>query len=100
MFLTAVIETIVLWCLKYRGWKVLSYFFVLNLVSNFLLNCTYFHIFGIAPKYVLIPALEISVVIFEAGLLGLMTGYSKRVWGSVFLTNLISSSIGVLLYGF
>ena len=64
MFLTAVIETFVLWCLRYRGWKVLSYFFVLNLVSNFLINFTYFNTWMLMPKYVLIPVLEFSVVIF------------------------------------
>ena len=100
MLLTAVIETFVLWCFKYRGWKVLSYFCVLNLVSNFLINLTYYHTWMLMPKYVLIPILEFSVVIFEASLLGLMTGYNKKLWLSVFLTNLISYTTGVLIYGF
>ena len=38
MGLTAVIETFLLWCFKYRTWKVLTYFFILNLISNFLVN--------------------------------------------------------------
>ena len=100
MLITAIIETIVLWCCKYRGWKVLSYFFILNLVSNFLVNFTYRRVYGLWPKIILVPALELGVYIFEVALLGLMTGYNKKLFLSVLLSNIITYSLGVLLYGF
>jgi len=100
MFLTAVIETIVLWCCRYRGWKVLSYFFVLNLVSNFLVNFAYRHTYYMLPKTMLVPLLEFSVYLFEVGFLGILLGYNKKLFSCVLLSNLISYSLGVLLYGF
>lgn len=99
MFLTAVIETFFLWCFGYRGWKVLTCFFVLNLISNLVVNLVYESIWRIAPYYVLVPTLESGVVLFEAGLLGLMTGYNKKLWLSVLATNLLSFLTGVLLFG-
>ena len=100
MLITAVTETILLWCLKYRGWKVLTYFFILNLVSNFLVNFVYQHTYYMLPKVALIPMLEFGVYAFEVALLGLMTGYNKKLFICVFLTNLFSYSLGVLMYGF
>lgn len=113
MTLTAVIETSVLWCFKYRGWKVLTYFFILNLISNFLVNLgaevlpellmeddAYYYRGRLEQLYYCcIPFLELFAVVFEAGLLGLMTGYNKKLWISVFLTNLASFLLGVLLFG-
>ena len=113
MFLTAVVETILLWCFKYRGWKVLTYFFILNLISNFLVNLgaevlpelfieddVYFYSGRLGQLYYYcIPFLELFAIVFEAGLLGLMTGYNKKLWISVFLTNLTSFLTGVLLFG-
>jgi len=95
MWLTAVIETFLLWCFKYRTWKVLIYFFILNLISNFLVNALYSYYGDIW----LVPVLELGAVVFEAALLGLMTGYNKKLWLSVFATNLISFLTGVLLFG-
>lgn len=119
MFLTAVIETFLLWCFKYRTWKVLTYFFILNLISNFLVNlgaaelpfhicftffnndCFMYSGGGMLNTvyYYCIPFLELFAVVFEIGLLGLMTGYNKKLWLSVFATNLISFLTGVLLFG-
>ena len=119
MILTAVIETSVLWCFKYRGWKILTYFFILNLISNFIVNlgatelplhicftffdnaCFMYSGGGMFDTiyYYCILFLELFAVVFEAGLLGLMTGYNKKLWLSVFLTNLISFLLGVLLFG-
>ena len=99
MGLTAVIETFLLWCFKYRGWKVLSYFFILNLISNFLANFVYQNLWGMVQKDILILSLELAVVLFEAILLGIMTGYNKKLWFSVFLTNLCSFLFGVFLFG-
>lgn len=95
MGLTAIVETFLLWCFKYRGWKVLTYFFILNLISNFLINAIY----GYYGDIYWVPVLELGVVLFEAALLGLMTGYNKKLWLSVFATNLISFLLGVLLFG-
>ena len=100
MLITAVTETIVLWLCKYHGWKVLSYFFVLNLISNFLVNHIYHHTYYMLPKLALVPLLELSVYVFEVVLLGLMTGYNKKLFLSVLLSNIITYSLGVLLYGF
>ena len=114
MFLTAIVETFLLWCFKYRGWKVLTYFFILNLISNLGINiisdiiCRFIVDFFEIPGYGLayrevfnycVPFFELSVVLFEASLLGLMTGYNKKLWLSVFATNLISFLLGVLLFG-
>ena len=99
MFITAVVETIVLWCCKYRYWKELGYFFLLNLISNFLVNFTYQHIWNMMPKGVLIFLLELGVYVFEVTLFGLITGYRKKMFFCVLLTNLISYSLGVLIYG-
>ena len=100
MLITAVVETIVLWCCKYRGWKVLTYFFVLNLVSNFLVNFIYRQTYGMWPKIALVPTLEFGVYVFEVVLLGLMTGYNKKLFLSVLLSNVITYTLGVLIYGF
>ena len=99
MPLTAIVETFLLWCFRYRGWKVLSYFFVLNLISNLLINLAYRNLWGIVPKDVLILSLELIVILFEVTLLGLMTGYNKKLCFSVFFTNLCSFLLGVLLLG-
>ena len=113
MVLTAVIETFLLWCFKYHGWKILSYFFILNLISNFLVNYgaevlpeffieddVYFYRGRIEQLYYYcIPFLELFVVVFEASFLGLMTGYNRKLWISVFLTNLISFLTGIFLFG-
>ena len=99
MFLTAIVETFLFWCFRYRDWKVLSYFFILNLISNLLVNLAYQNLWGIIPKNSLILSLEVAVVLFEACLLGVMTGHNKKLWLSVFLTNLCSFLLGVLLLG-
>lgn len=100
MLITAVTETIVLWVCKYRNWKVLAYFFVLNLISNFLINFTYRYTYYMFPKIILVPLLELGVYVFEVSLLGLMTGYNKKLFWCVLLSNIITYSIGVILYGF
>ena len=100
MLITAITETIVLWCCRYRGWKVLSYFFVLNLISNFLVNFTYRQVYGLWPKIILVPSLELGVYVFEVALLGLMTGYNKKLFWSVLLSNVVTYTLGVILYGF
>ncbi len=99
MFSTATVETILLYALKYRGWKILEYFFLLNLLSNLIVNIVYSNTWNMLPHYILVPLLEISVVLFEAFLLGLKVGYDKKLWGAVFLTNLGSFLLGVLLFG-
>jgi len=100
MLITAITEAIVLWCCRYRGWKVLSYFFVLNLISNFLVNFTYRQVYGLWPKIILVPVLELGVYIFEAVFLGLMTRYNKKLFLSVLLSNVMTYTLGVILYGF
>ena len=100
MLITAVVETIVLWCCGYRSWKLLIYFFVLNLASNFLVNFTYQHVYHMLPKIVLVPLLEFAVYVFEVGFLGLMTGYNRKLLLCVLLSNVVSYGLGVALYGF
>ena len=95
MLLTAIIETFVLWCLKYRTWKVLICFFMLNLISNFLVNAIY----GYSGDVRMMPSLELGAVIFEASLLGLVANYSVKLWLSVICTNLVSFLVGILLFG-
>ena len=100
MLITAVVETIVLWCCKYRSIKTLCYFFLLNCISNLTLNLTYQHIWMMAPKIILVPLLEFLVYVFETGFLGLATGYNKKLFLCVLLSNIITYSLGVILYGF
>ena len=100
MFLTAIIETFLLWCFKFRGWKVLTYFFILNLISNLIVNLALaqIHTLHVVPETVSVSVLEFGVVVLEAGLLGLMTGYHKKVWLTVFGTNLASFLIGLFFF--
>ena len=99
MFLTASIETFILWCLRYHKFRVLVWFFVLNLISNFIVNVVYQNLYYVVPHIVLVPGLELSVVIFEILGLGLLTRYTKKICVSVFFTNLISFLTGVILFG-
>ena len=99
MLLTAIIETFVLWCLRYRKFWVLVYFFVLNLISNFIVNFIYQNIWYVVPKIVIVPVLELSVFIFEIFFMGIYVGYNKKMFASVFLTNFISFMTGVILFG-
>ena len=99
MFATSIIETFVLWVLKYRRFWVLAYFFVLNLVSNFIINVIYQNFYYIAPKIVLVSGLEFCVFVFESMLMGIVVGYNGKMFLSVFLTNLISFLVGVFLFG-
>lgn len=99
MFLTALVETCFLWCFKYRRKKLLFFYFVLNLISNFVANISYQKLWGIIPQGWLIFILETGVLFFEIVLFGLADGYNKKLYYSVFLTNLISFLFGVLLFG-
>ena len=107
MVLTAAIETFVLWRFKeYRKWGILAYFAILNLISNVLVN--YLHATSffsgndnlLAPSHADIFLLELGAVLFEFIWLGLKTGYSKKLLFVVFICNLISFLIGVILFGF
>lgn len=99
MFLTALVETCLLWCFKYRSKKLLFFYFVLNLISNFVANISYQKLWGIIPQGWLIFILETGVLFFEIVLFGLTIGYNKKLYYSVFLTNLISFLLGILLFG-
>lgn len=99
MLLTAVIETTCLRLFGYKKFSVLAYFFIINLVSNYLVNILFQKFYYDLPKIALVPMLEISVVIFEILCLGLMTRYTKKMSVSVFFTNLISFLTGVILFG-
>lgn len=99
MFLTAIIETFVLWCFRYRKFWVLVWFFVLNLVSNFIVNLVYQNLYYVVPHIVLVPVLELSVVVFEFFGMGLVTQYTKKMCMIVFFTNLVSFLTGIILFG-
>ena len=100
MFLTAITESIILWLCRYRSWMILVYFLGLNLISNFLANSVYQYMYYTAPKIALILLIELGVYVFEVGLLGLATGYNKKLFYCVLLSNIITYSLGVVLYGF
>ena len=100
MFLTAIIEVFLLWFCRYHSWKILAYFFGLNLISNLLANLLYQNLYYTLPKIILIISLELTVYLFEVGLLGLMTGYNRKLFLCVLLTNLMTYVLGVLIYGF
>lgn len=99
MVLTAGVETLVMRCLRYRGFWLLTWFFVLNLASNFALNWAYAKYWYLAPKIVMIGGLELAAFVLESLLFGIFAGYGKKMFGSVFLANLISFGLGVLLFG-
>ena len=92
MFLAGTIETFILWCFKYRGWKNLSYIFVVNLVSNFIVNMCYTYLDMRSPYWVLM--LEMGAVLFEFLLLGITLKYSKKLLGSIVVANFASFFLG------
>ena len=100
MLITAISETIFLWFCRYRSWRILGYFFILNLISNFTANVVYRNAYYVLPKIVLVLLIEFGVYVFEIGLLGLATGYNKKLFLCVLLSNIITYSLGVILYGF
>lgn len=100
MLITATVETIFLWLCRYRGWSILGYFFALNLVSNFIANGIYRNVYYMLPKIALVLLIEFGVYVFEVGLLGLAIGYNKKLFLCVLLSNMITYSLGVILYGF
>ena len=61
-------------------------------MANIIYNCG-------ANGWFVLP-LELGIVLFEFGLLGLTAQYGKRLLYSVFLTNLISFLTGIFLFGF
>ncbi len=99
MFLTATVETFLLGCFGFRQKKVLTAFFILNLISNFMVNLIYQYTWNMAPKYILIPLLEIGVVVFEISGLSVITGLRTKLCVSVLLTNLSSYLLGLFLFG-
>jgi len=98
MFLTACIETLLMRLFGYRKFLVLVYFFVINLISNFLVNITYQNVYLSISTWLYVLLLELMVVLFEIGLLGIMTGYTGKMVKCVFFTNLISFFVGFLLF--
>lgn len=113
MFFTATVETFLLWCFNYRRWKVLSYFFAINLISNLCVNTVYHSIFFFNLKnylsnyaehfdlanWISIFFLELLVILFEIILLRLAVKYDKKLLFAVSCTNLISFLLGTLLFG-
>ena len=97
MFSTAIIETVLLFCFKYRNWKVLAYFFLLNLMSNCLLNTFGAMWIDRGPEIPRLLCAEILVVVVETGALSLMTGLTGRLCLCVFMTNLVSFLTGLVL---
>ena len=99
MFLTAIIETIVFRLCGYKKFYVLACFFIINLISNFLINVFYQNFYYIAPKTFLIVTLELFVVLFEFVFMGLFLKYSQKMFIYIFLTNVLSFLIGLSLFG-
>lgn len=92
MILTGILETFCLWCFGYKERKVLAYFFILNLLSNYAVNILY------CQQYGGIIVLEISAICFETLALGLLTKYSWKLFWDVIKTNIISFVVGVIAY--
>ena len=99
MFLTAGIETFGMWCCGYRKRRVLSYFFVLNLISNLAANLFYQNTQLAVPDNWLVFGIETAVVLFEIALLGLMTGYNRKMTACVLIMNLLSFACGKIIFG-
>ena len=100
MLLTAVIETVFFCCLGYRKGKLLAYVFIINLLTNLLVNLAFQAWYADFPWHhrILATVLEICVVGSEFYLIGL---YDKR-WTAkllrlVFLANLLSYGTGIVL---
>ena len=94
MILTGIIETFVLWCFRYRGWKNLSFIFVVNLISNFLTNICIDYWKHILRNFFGILLLETLVVLFEYLLLGIRLKYTKKLFWTIVVANLVSFFIG------
>ena len=98
MFLTAIIETIFLWWCNFRKVLALVYFFGLNLLSNCAANIVYAQLIQTTPKLFLMVAIEICVILFETAMLGLLTGYSKKMFTCVLLSNLFAFFVGLIVF--
>ena len=91
MILTGILETYCLWCFGYKRREVLTYFFILNLLSNYAVNILY------TQQHYGIIVLEISAICFESLALGLLTKYSWKLFWDVTKTNIISFVVGVIV---
>ena len=99
MFLAGVVETFILWRFRYRGWKNLIYIFVVNLLSNYIVNQYYDYVLWrvqVIPIAILI--LETAAILFETLLLGIVLKYSKKLFGSVVLANIVSFFVGLVIF--
>ena len=96
LIINAVIETFVLWCFKYRKPSILIYYALLNIISNCAVNSIYHITHTETVMFVL--TLEVLAVLFEFALLGLKTGYTKRVFWAVLACNVISFLFGVWVF--
>ena len=93
MFIAGIVETFFLWVFGHKGWKVLTYFFAINLISNYAVNILYHHHYGVNT----VLLLEIAAIIFETIALGLLTKYSWKLLWDVTKTNIISFILGIVV---
>ncbi|MBP5200387.1 MAG: hypothetical protein J6Z82_07035 [Schwartzia sp.] len=96
---TAVIETPLFWLCGYRRSAEAAWFFVVNLVSNLLLN----EFLAGTPRAFPYPAAmllgEIFVVLLEFALCGYMVrGKGAKLFRVLLLTNAISFLAGILYF--
>ena len=97
---TAVIETPIFWLCGYRRSVENAWFFVVNIVSNLLLN----EFIGATPRFFSYPVAvllgEIFVVLLEFALCGYAVREKggKRLFRVLLLTNAVSFLAGVIYF--
>ena len=95
--LTAIVETAFFWCCRYRNKKFLGYVFLINILTNVVVNQVFAGTYDIFPYniYGLIFLLELGVFISEYVLLAVYLRKNSALLAvQVFFANLITWGIG------
>jgi hypothetical protein len=94
--LTIFIETAFFFAVGYRSKFFVFACALINFVTNVSLNCALFLIPASCGRVLLYP-FEIAVVLIEWGVLRLFTQKRRGLLALVFLANLLSFSLGLLI---
>lgn len=103
MLITAFVETYFFLLCRYRGNGFLLFVFIINLISNFVVNQIYFSVAPAFPYniYYLIFMLEMCVVLAEYIAIELfLNKWTCKMLGLVFLANLITWGGGEIFFRF
>ncbi len=97
---TAVIETPLFWLCGFRQPREFAWFFLVNLISNLLLNSFIGENFGVLPDSVSVLLGEIFVLALEFALCGYVIEGRERgkLLRVLLLTNTVSFLTGVLYF--